>query len=182
MRRFIARTPIWVRVSGIIALVLVGVIGTTMAVGAGRDGGGGHGSGDGMRGGDHERGAGTRGGDHGSRGGMQGRGHESDGGMRGGDHESGGGIQGGGDQSGGGSQTRDHSGGQAGSAAATGLTPDEEAQRLVASANQGTASTARTPAAESTRTGRSCLRRPARRHHGGARDRCRRPRTGGHHR
>jgi hypothetical protein len=55
------RIPIWVRVPGIIALVLVGVLASTMLLGAVRDGGG-HGSGNQpqMGGGDH--GAGGRGG------------------------------------------------------------------------------------------------------------------------
>jgi hypothetical protein len=94
MRRFITRMPIWIRVSAIIALVLVGVVGITMALGAGREGGG-HGSGGRMQGMGHESrgGMGMQGGGHQSEGGMemQGGGHESEGEMQGMDHGSGGG-------------------------------------------------------------------------------------------
>jgi hypothetical protein len=43
-RSWIGRVPIWARVSGIIALVLVGVLAGSMLVGA-TDNGGGHGTG-----------------------------------------------------------------------------------------------------------------------------------------
>ncbi|MDQ3780885.1 MAG: hypothetical protein M3354_10120 [Chloroflexota bacterium] len=47
-RRLTTGIPIWVRVPGIIALVLVGILISTMLLGADRGSGGGHGSGDEM--------------------------------------------------------------------------------------------------------------------------------------
>jgi hypothetical protein len=67
-RGWTARIPIWVRVSGIIALILVGVLVSTMLLGAAGDGGGPGRSGDHtqMPGGGHGSGGG---GGHGSGGG-----------------------------------------------------------------------------------------------------------------
>jgi hypothetical protein len=67
-RGWTARIPIWVRVSGIIALILVGVLVSTMLLGAAGDGGGPGRSGDHtqMPGGGHGSGGG---GSHGSGGG-----------------------------------------------------------------------------------------------------------------
>ena len=79
-RGWTARIPIWVRVSGIIALVLVGVLVSTMLLGAAGDGGGPG------RSSDHTQ---MPGGGHGSGGG--GGGHGSGGG---GSHSSGGGSHG----------------------------------------------------------------------------------------
>lgn len=65
--RWMTRIPIWVRVPGIIALVLVGVLVGTMLLGAAGDGGG-HGAGDNpqMNSGSHSSG---NGGGHGADGG-----------------------------------------------------------------------------------------------------------------
>jgi hypothetical protein len=69
MRGWIGRIPIWVRVPGIIALVLVGVLVSTMLLTVSRDGGG-HGSA-----GDHTQ---TSAGGHGSGGhGSGGGGHST---------------------------------------------------------------------------------------------------------
>jgi hypothetical protein len=67
---WMTRIPVWVRVPGIIALVLVGVLVSTMLLTASR-GGGGHGPG-----GDHTQtsGGGHGGGSHGSGGGGHGGG------------------------------------------------------------------------------------------------------------
>ena len=78
-RRLMSRVPIWVRVSAITAAVLIGVLLSTMFLGASgvadRDRPGGHGSGDKMEmnsdtgsdhsGGDHGPGSDHTGGDHG---------------------------------------------------------------------------------------------------------------------
>jgi hypothetical protein len=71
-RGWTARIPIWVRVPGIIALVLVGVLVSTMVLGAAR-GSGGHGSSDQtrMNGGGHGPGDA---GNHGAGGGGHGTG------------------------------------------------------------------------------------------------------------
>ncbi len=76
-RRLTNSIPIWVRVSGIIALVLVGVVVSSMLLG---------GTGGGMQGGSHGSGSEMEmttdsGAGHGSGGGMQGGGHGSGGGM-----------------------------------------------------------------------------------------------------
>jgi hypothetical protein len=80
-RRRLARVPIWVRISVITALVLVGILLSTIVLGASgvgdRDRGSGHGAAGGMElrhdpsdgtqsGGDHGAGGGHTGGDHGS--------------------------------------------------------------------------------------------------------------------
>lgn len=64
-RGWMTRIPIWVRVPGIIALVLVGVLVSTMLLGAARDGGGHGGAGDHTQ----TSGGGHAGGSHGSGGG-----------------------------------------------------------------------------------------------------------------
>jgi len=86
LRALVQRVPIWVRVPGIIALVLLGVVVGTMLFGASGVGGG-HGSGAGTEMKDHE---GGRGGRHGSGAGTEMKRHE--GGQRGG-HRSGAGPQ-----------------------------------------------------------------------------------------
>ncbi len=55
-RRLTTSIPIWVRVSGIIALVLVGVVVSSMLLGGTVGGTGGHGGGGEMRGMDHNGG------------------------------------------------------------------------------------------------------------------------------
>jgi hypothetical protein len=98
IRGLMTRIPIWVRVPGIIALVLVGVLISTMLLGGGGDDGG-HGSGDET--------------DMRDRNGGQGRGHGSSSETEMRDHNGGqGGDHGSGDES----EMRDHDGAQAGPA------------------------------------------------------------------
>jgi hypothetical protein len=154
-RGLMLRIPIWVRVPGIIALVLAGVLGSTMLLGAGGDGSG-HGSGG--QGGEHDPGGGMemrdpnggQGGAHDSGRGMEMR--EPSGGQGGAGHDSG--VR---------PQDEEHHGEQTGSAPSE-WTPRGGGQRRRASADQGAGSSYRRAAAASTRTGRPCRRPSARTH------------------
>jgi hypothetical protein len=168
-RGLMARIPIWVRVPGIIALVLVGVLISTMLLGAWGDGdghgsGGSHGSGDEPEMMEQNRG--------------QGGGHDSGDRSRMRDHDEG---QGGGHDSGDRSRMRDHNGGQRETVAPPERTPRDGGRRLQADGDRGTASSARMPFAAATRTDRSCRRRSARKHRARARNRCRRGSARAHH-
>lgn len=91
-RRLLSRVPLWVRISAIIALILVGVFASSMllgASGAGESQGGGHGGSGGQMQTPHQCGSGQGG--SGSSHGAGGSPHSRRGQSAGGDHRSGGG-------------------------------------------------------------------------------------------
>jgi hypothetical protein len=162
-RRLMARVPIWVRAPGLIALVLAGVLISTMLLGASGDDSG-HGSGDEMQMRDDTGGQGG----HGS----------GDGGHGTGDADRGsGGEHGSGDDT----EMRDHNGGQSAPLAPSDSTPRDRGQPRRTSGDRETASSARRPIDTSARTARRCRRRGAGKHHGGTRASRRRRGAQGHH-